>query len=151
VSDRMTYPVQGPPPSGGYGMPPGGAGAPPPGGFGGPPPAYGGGAPGFGGPPPAYGGPPGGYGQMPGQGGSKNATMATVSLVLGILSLFCCVGVSGIPAIITGVMARNEIARDPSLGGQGLATAGIILGSISILLTLGYLAFFGFASVMRFF
>jgi hypothetical protein len=68
--------------------------------------------------------------------------MATVALVLGILSLICCGGFTGVTAIITGVMARNEIARAPSLGGDNLAMTGIVLGSISVVATIALLALY---------
>jgi Domain of unknown function (DUF4190) len=36
-------------------------------------------------------------------------------------------------AICLGVVANNEISRDPGLGGQGKAIAGIVLGVIGLL------------------
>lgn len=93
------------PPPGGYGPPPGGFG-PPPGGFG----------------QPMYGGVPAG-----------NNSKATTSLILGIVSLLCC-QLAGIAAVIVGRRAKNEI-RSSGQQGDGLATAGIILGWISIALT----------------
>lgn len=69
--------------------------------------------------------------------GSKKG-LAITSLVLGILSIAAClVFVTGIPAIITGVMALNRARRQPGeYGGKGLATAGIALGAAGIMLTL---------------
>jgi len=55
---------------------------------------------------------------------------ATASLVLGIVSLFCLGVITGILAVVFGVIAQNEIRRNPSLTGSGLATAGIIIGII---------------------
>ena len=96
-----------PPPPGG-----GGYGSAPP-----PPP-----------PPPGYGGPgPGGYGPPPG-----NNSKSIWALVLGILGLLCCGFFTGIPAIILGKQAQNEI--DGSGGqqtGRGMATAGFVLGIIA--------------------
>lgn len=61
-----------------------------------------------------------------------NNTLAIVSLVLGIL---CCIPFGGIGAIVTGVIARNQIATS---GGQQkgseLAMVGIILGALSMAL-----------------
>lgn len=61
-----------------------------------------------------------------------NNTLAIVSLVLGIL---CCIPFAGIGAIVTGVIARNQIAAS---GGQQkgaeLAIAGIVLGALSVAL-----------------
>lgn len=37
-------------------------------------------------------------------------------------------------AIITGVLAKKEIKEKPGLKGDGMALAGIILGSLSLLI-----------------
>ena len=104
-----------PPPPGGSG-PPGGGYGPPGGGYGSAPP-----------PPPGYGPGPGGYGAPPG-----NNKKALWALILGILGLLCCGFFTGIPAIILGKQAQNEI--DASAGtqqGRGMATAGFVLGIIA--------------------
>jgi hypothetical protein len=66
---------------------------------------------------------------------SRTSTLAIVSLIAGILgwSVFPLLG--SVVAIITGIMARNEI-RDSggALTGGGFATAGLILGWAGILL-----------------
>jgi len=55
--------------------------------------------------------------------------LATASLVTGIASLVCCGLVTGIPAIVMGLVSRNRIARSSgALGGRGMAMAGVILG-----------------------
>ena len=66
----------------------------------------------------------------------ENKTLAMVSLVLGILSLFCCwFIVPGIAAVVTGFMAKNKIDQNPKeYGGRGMAMGGLITGGISILL-----------------
>lgn len=66
----------------------------------------------------------------------QNQTLATVSLVLGILGilLFCCYGgfYFGIAAMITGYLGFNSANKDPQqYGGKGLAIAGMIMGAIS--------------------
>jgi type II secretory pathway pseudopilin PulG len=63
--------------------------------------------------------------------------LAITSLVLGILSVAAClIFVTGIPAIVTGVMALNRARRQPTeYGGKRLATAGIALGAAGIMLT----------------
>jgi hypothetical protein len=67
---------------------------------------------------------PGGY-AVP----KRSDGMAIASLVTGITSLVCCGLVTGIPAIILGLLSRNRITRSPlTLGGGGMATAGVILG-----------------------
>lgn len=66
-----------------------------------------------------------------------NKTLAIVSLVCGILSVCVCGLFTGIPAIITGFMAKNNVDANPGeYGGRGMAMAGIILGAISIVLTI---------------
>jgi hypothetical protein len=65
------------------------------------------------------------------------STTAIVSLVLGVVSwALCCGCLTGIPALIAGYMARNEIKADPSKTGDGLAIAGMVLGGLSLGLTL---------------
>ena len=60
--------------------------------------------------------------------------MAIVSLVLGIMSVpsSCSYGIGlvlAVPAIITGNMARREVARSQgTIQGDGLALAGVVLG-----------------------
>ena len=78
-------------------------------------------------PPPGYGAPQ--YGAVP----MGNNGKAVWSLVLGILGLVCCGFLSGIPAIILGKMAQNEIdATGGAQGGRGMATAGFVLGIIAV-------------------
>ncbi len=64
----------------------------------------------------------------------KNSALAITSLVLGILSIPCCSFITGVPAVICGHIARARIKRDPSLSGDGLALAGLILGYISLVM-----------------
>jgi hypothetical protein len=61
-----------------------------------------------------------------------NAPGAVASLVLGIVGLFVCQIVLGPLAIWQAGKARQAMAQDPSLGGEGLATAGKIMGIIDI-------------------
>jgi prepilin-type processing-associated H-X9-DG protein len=57
--------------------------------------------------------------------------LSVTSLVLGILSFLGCSIFTGIPAIITGHIARGRAQRQPELyGGAGMALAGLILGYI---------------------
>jgi hypothetical protein len=64
--------------------------------------------------------------------------LAITSLCLGIASFAMCLGLfTGIPAIITGHIAYNRAKRFPfQFGGKGLATAGFILGYVSLAFTL---------------
>ena len=75
--------------------------------------------------------------QPPGATGGQDQTLAIVSLVCGILGLICCGLVTGIPAIITGYMAKNNADSNPNqYGGRGLAVAGMIMGGISVLFSI---------------
>ena len=92
-------------------------------------------------PPPSNSPFPGGYVGPPPQGfgnqgdgfsGSGTNPMAIASLVLGLL---CCIPFAFIGAIVTGVIAQNQInASGGAQRGKELALAGIILGSLSFLL-----------------
>jgi len=64
--------------------------------------------------------------------------MAVLSFVLGLCSFALCLNViTGLPAIILGHVARKRASRSPDrFGGKGLATAGVVLGYVSILVTL---------------
>lgn len=74
--------------------------------------------------------------QPPPAAAGQNQTLAIVSLVVGILSLFCCGWfIPGIAAIVIGFIAKNKADQNPNeFGGRGLALGGIITGGISILL-----------------
>ena len=62
---------------------------------------------------------------------------AVTSLVLGIVSLFCFGPLTGIPAIILGVMSKREIDRSAgALGGTGMAIGGILTGAAATLMSL---------------
>jgi len=96
--------------------------------------------------PPNYGSPPppppgGGYGAPPpGYGGAQpqsNSVMAIISLVTGILGVVCCGSfVFAIAALILGFLARKEINQSGGLKkGSGMATAGIVLGAIGLIIS----------------
>lgn len=72
--------------------------------------------------------PPGGYGQpMPGVRTTSGA--AITSLVCGLL--FCIPGVTGLVAVITGIVGIKSTSK-PNVGGRGMAIAGLLLGLLSI-------------------
>jgi Domain of unknown function (DUF4190) len=85
---------------------------------------------------------------QPGSGipaGGQNQTLAIVSLVLGIAGLIFCGGLTGPPALITGIMAKKKATNNPAeYGGAGLALGGIITGILGTLLLLLVLAYFVF-------
>jgi hypothetical protein len=65
---------------------------------------------------------------------------AVLSLVCGIL-----LGLgplTGLTAIIAGVIARGQVERKPALvGGRGMATTGIVLGVVNLCLSVVALGF----------
>lgn len=116
------------------------------------------GQPGYGGP--SYGDPSryspytaaGGYPGAPGYGGwiasSRDNGKGTGALVMGILSIVLCFGSLlaiglGVGAILMGVQGRRA-ALAGTADNNGVATAGIVLGSIGVALglvaSLGYLS-----------
>jgi len=67
--------------------------------------------------------------------GLPTSNMALVSLIAGILGLSIFPILGSIVAVITGQMARREIRESAgTLGGDGLATAGLVMGWIGIAL-----------------
>ena len=83
--------------------------------------------------------------QPPMAGTGQNQTLAIVSLILGIVGLLFCAGLTGPPALITGFMARKKVAENPAeYGGAGLALAGIITGAIGTLLLLLFVLYIVF-------
>jgi uncharacterized protein DUF4190 len=75
---------------------------------------------------------------------------ATASLVFGILSLTCLSILAGIPAIILGHLSRGEVKRSMGrLGGGGMALAGLIMGYISIGLSLLFIPALVIPNLMR--
>jgi hypothetical protein len=62
-------------------------------------------------------------------------TMALVSLIAGILGWSLLPTLGSIVAIITGHMAKTEIKNNPGkFTGDGMATAGLILGYANIVI-----------------
>ncbi|MGQ9475392.1 MAG: DUF4190 domain-containing protein [Actinomycetota bacterium] len=65
----------------------------------------------------------------------KNNGKAIASLVLGIVGLFFCPFICSLLAIVLGYSARKEIAASAGLeGGEGLATAGLVMGCIGLVI-----------------
>ncbi|MBN2548434.1 MAG: DUF4190 domain-containing protein [Anaerolineales bacterium] len=64
---------------------------------------------------------------------TPNSSLALISLITGILGLTFFPLIGSIVAIVTGMMARKEIRESGgALGGDGLATAGLVLGWIGV-------------------
>ena len=72
-----------------------------------------------------------------GQAAGQQNGLAITSFVLGLLSLVCFGFLAGIPAIVCGHLARGRARRLPAVYGRaGLALAGLIMGYVSLLVTL---------------
>lgn len=88
------------------------------------------------------------YPPVPGYapGGVVNSGLAIASMVCGILSVvtFCLYGgIIGIPAVICGHMALNQIRNSPHpMAGRGMAIAGLVTGYLGILAIISMIAFF---------
>ncbi len=124
-----------PPPAAGPTAPPPGYGPPPPGY--GPPPA------GYGPPPAGYGPPPAGYGPPPPYAygapyadpaaTNGKAIGALVTSIAGIPLCFCVV--PSIVGIVLGVVAMNE-TKKTGQNGHGMALAAVIVGAVTLALTM---------------
>lgn len=67
----------------------------------------------------------------------RTSNLAIVSLVAGILGWTAVPWIGSIVAIITGHMARAEIARNQeTMEGDGLAVAGLVLGWSMVVISL---------------
>ncbi|TYP81338.1 DUF4190 domain-containing protein [Blastococcus xanthinilyticus] len=93
-------------------------GYPPAGGYQGPPPPPG---PGY----PAHGQPYGGYPYPPPR---RTNGMAVASMVLGIVWIYW---IGSILALVFGYVAKQQI-RERGEAGDGMATAGIVLGWVGV-------------------
>ncbi len=65
----------------------------------------------------------------------RTSRLAIASLVCSLASLVTCIG--WIPGIICGHLAKSRIRRDSSLKGNGLATAGLTIGYLILVLEVG--------------
>ena len=78
--------------------------------------------------------------------------MAIASLILGIAGLTVVPAIGSVLALILGYMAKRDIRQRPDeASGEGLATAGIVLGWIGVVLAVlaacGIMALLGFCSI----
>jgi hypothetical protein len=67
-----------------------------------------------------------------------NAPGATQALVYGLIGLVFCGVILGPVAISKASAAKRAMASDPTLGGEGLATAGMVLGIVDLVLFVIY-------------
>jgi len=78
--------------------------------------------------------------------------MAVASLILGIAGLTVVPAIGSVLALILGYMAKRDIRQRPTeTTGEGLATAGVVMGWIGVVLTVlavcGFIAIFGFCAI----
>jgi hypothetical protein len=76
-----------------------------------------------------------GYGMTPATSG-----LAIASMICGILTLVTCMVFLGIPAVICGHMAMNEIDKSPvPRAGRGMAVAGLACGYLGLVICLWFI------------
>ena len=74
--------------------------------------------------------------------------LAIASMVCGIIAVIACYihALFGVPAVICGHMAISAIRSSPvPMAGRGMAIAGLVLGYLGILFTVGIILLFGVA------
>jgi hypothetical protein len=89
--------------------------------------------------------------------GVQTSAMAITSLVLGAIGLFSSWFIFGIPsflAVVFGHIAKSQIKNAKgALGGSELATIGLVLGYVTLALTLlivvGFIGFIGAVAAMN--
>jgi hypothetical protein len=76
----------------------------------------------------------------------QTSTLAIISMIAGILGFTAFPVLGTVIALITGYMARQETrAIPPRAAGDGMATAGIIMGFVQIgLILVGICCFIGY-------
>lgn len=71
--------------------------------------------------------------QPPQHSGTRTSSMAVISLISGIAAWLGIFGLGGLLAVIFGHLAKSEIRKTGGiLTGDGLATAGLVLGYANI-------------------
>lgn len=81
---------------------------------------------------------------MAGYAGSKDQSLASISLGMGILSIVsvCCLGgiLLGLPAAIVGFIAMKNVDTNPGkYGGRGMAITGMVIGIVTFLASMLFL------------
>lgn len=71
--------------------------------------------------------------------------LAIASLVCGVVSVISCMVFLGIPAVICGHMAMNQIANSRTMViGRGLAISGLVCGYLSLVMLISGICLFIF-------
>ena len=73
----------------------------------------------------------------------QNSSNAIISLICGVMAWLGLFGLGGILAVIFGHLAKNEIKKSSGqISGDGMATAGLVLGYANIAVSvLGFCLF----------
>jgi hypothetical protein len=74
---------------------------------------------------------------LPPQAGTNQ--MSVWAMVLGILGVLCC-QVLGPVAIVLGAVSFSQLKSHPELKGRGFAITGIVLGIVSLLMVVAFIA-----------
>lgn len=82
---------------------------------------------------------PGGYGGGFGPRPDEKNSLGGWALGLGIASLVCCSIFTGIPAMIVGYLGM-QAANEGRATNKGMSIAGIVMGALSIVFLIIYLA-----------
>ncbi len=77
--------------------------------------------------------------------GSQTNGMAIASMVLGISGPFFCAfgGIGSLVGLILGIIALNQINKNPNLEGKGMAVAGVVLNALSLLGIIIFIIIYG--------
>lgn len=87
-------------------------------------------------------------GAAPAFGAPPHEPLAYWSFGLSLAAFVLCCGLfTGLPGIICGHIALSRIRQRPGTRGRGFAIAGLIIGYVSVVLLVIYLAFGGLAAV----
>jgi hypothetical protein len=82
---------------------------------------------------------------------AQTSTLAIISLIAGILGWVGVVGIGPIVAIICGHMAKSEIGKSGGrISGGGMATAGLVLGYLNLVLSVLALCVFVILPILGF-
>lgn len=67
--------------------------------------------------------------------------MAVASLVLGILSITMCSGLTSLPGLVCAIVGMRETGATGAKGGRGLAIAGLVTSIIGLLILAGVVVY----------
>lgn len=81
----------------------------------------------------------------PNNTGSQTNGMAIASMVLGISGYFFCAfgGIGSLVGLILGIVALNQLNKNPNQEGKGMAVAGVVLNALSLLGIIIFILIYG--------